>query len=266
MAAGSPVLAAGQTLGVREIAACAAAGHGSVFVRRRLRVALVATGTEIAAAGDTLAAAEIWDVNTPMLEAALASSAVEPVFVLRCHDSRDAIRRALSEAARDADLVITTGGISVGDEDHVKPALRDLGAQILLGGVAVKPGKPVSFGRLGPALWLGLPGNPLSAFLTWTLFGTVLLRALAGATSRHPARRHVVTATAIRRKPGRCELRPAWRIGFDGHGREVVDFEPAVHSARIARLPAADGILLLPAEIDHLPAGALVDFIPFQNC
>jgi molybdopterin molybdotransferase len=266
MAAGSPVLGPGQALGVREIAASAAAGHGSVEVRRRLRVALVATGTEIAAAGDRLADARIWDVNSPMLEAALATPAVDLVSAVRCGDSRDAIRRTLSVAAAGADLVVTTGGISVGDEDHVKPALRELGAEVLFGGVAVKPGKPASFGRLGPALWLGLPGNPLSAFLIWTLFGTALLRALAGVTRGHPGRRHVVTATAIRRKPGRCELRPAWRIGFDGLGREVVDVAPAVHSARIAGLPAADGILLLPAEVDRLPEGALADFIPFESC
>jgi molybdopterin molybdotransferase len=266
MAAGSPVLAAGQVLGIREIAAAAAAGHGSVQLRRRLRVALIATGTEIAAAGDALGPAGIWDVNTPMLVAALSTPAVDLLSVHRCADDRDQLRRVLSDAVAAADLVVTSGGISVGDEDHVKPALRDLGAEILFSGVAMKPGKPVSFGRLGAAHWLGLPGNPLSAFLTWTLLGTGLVRALAGMTSRHPARRHVITASGIRRKPGRCELRPAWRIGFDGHGREVVDFEPAVQSARIARLTAADGILLLPADADWLPEGALVDFIPFQTC
>jgi molybdopterin molybdotransferase len=266
MAAGSQVLAAGQVMGVREIAAAAAAGHSSVEVRRRLRVALVATGSEIVAPGEALGPAGIWDVNTPMLVAALTSPAVDLVSVTRCADDRDALRRHLAEAAACADLVVTTGGVSVGDEDHVKPALRDLGAELLISGVAVKPGKPVSLGRLGPAFWLGLPGNPVSAFLTFTLFGTALVRALSGMTSRHPARRHVTTARSIRRKPGRCELRPAWRIGFDGHGREVVDFEPAVHSARIARLTAADGVLLLPAETDRLPEGALVDFIPFQTC
>jgi molybdopterin molybdotransferase len=266
MVAGAAILPAGHTLGTREIAACAAAGHGSVEVRRRLRVALVATGNEITMAGEARGPARIWDVNTPMLVAALASPSVDLVTIARCGDTRDALRRVLAEAASGVDVLVTTGGVSVGDEDHVTPALRALGAEILFGGVAVKPGKPVSFGRIGSSLWLGLPGNPLSAFLTWTLFGAALLQASAGASHGHPARRHVITARGIRRTPGRCELRPAWRVGFDGHGREVVDFDPTVQSARVARLPGADGILLLPAETDWLPEGALVDFLPFETC
>lgn len=263
MPAGAAVLAAGRTLGVREIAACAAAGHGTVEVRRRLRVALIATGSEIAAAGEALSGAAIWDVNTAMLEAALGTAAIDLVSVRRCGDDRDAVRRILSEAFAGADLVVTTGGISVGDEDHVRPALADLGAGILFSGVAVKPGKPISFGRLGATFWLGLPGNPQSAFLTWALFGTALLRALMGDTSAAPGRRHVVLARGIRRKTGRCELRPARLVGYDGHGREVAESESAIHSARVARLPGTDGFLLLPAEVDCLPDGALVDFLPF---
>jgi molybdopterin molybdotransferase len=266
MAADALILPAGRTLGTREIAACASAGHGSVEVQRRLRVALVATGNEIAIAGEALADARIWDVNTPMLVAALASPSVDLISIVRCDDDRDVVRRVLATPVAGADLLVTTGGISVGDEDHVKPALRALGAEILFSGVAVKPGKPVSFGRIGSTLWLGLPGNPLSAFLTWTLFGAPLVQALAGASDGHPARRHVTTARAIRRKPGRCELRPARRVGFDGHGREVVDFEPTVNSARVAGLPTADGILFLPAEADWLPEGSLVDFLPFPTC
>jgi molybdopterin molybdotransferase len=165
--------------------------------------------------------------------------------------------------AAQADLVITTGGISVGGEDHVKPALSDLGAETLFSGVAIKPGKPVSFGRIGPALWLGLPGNPLSAFVTWHLFGTALLRRLTGQTTPPGSRRHVVTDEKIRRKPGRCELRPATLAGFDGQGREVVRFANATYSGRVGSLPAADGLIFLPAETDSLPAGALVEFQPF---
>jgi molybdopterin molybdotransferase len=265
MAAGHPVLNAGQPLGAREIAACAASGHAAVDVRRSLRVALVATGSEIAAAGDALDAARIWDVNTPMLETALSGPAVDLVSVVRCGDSRDDIGRALTDAARKADIVVTSGGISVGEEDHVKPAFIHLGGEVLFSGVAVKPGKPVSFGRLGSAFWLGLPGNPLSAYLTWTLFGTALLRAMTGGTCV-TRRRHVVLARPLRRNVGRCELRPARLIGFDAQGREVALAEAAVHSARIARLHAADGILLVPAEVDRLPEGALVEFIPFQTC
>ncbi|MGP1358407.1 MAG: gephyrin-like molybdotransferase Glp, partial [Roseicyclus sp.] len=98
------------------------------------------------------------------------------------------------------------------------------------------------------------------------LFGKALLGALSGATSAGAARRNVVTAAGIRRRPGRCELRPARIAGFDGQGREVVVFEEATHSGRVGGLPGVDGLILIPAEADHLPAGALVEFLPFHAC
>ncbi|MCZ7676894.1 MAG: molybdopterin molybdotransferase MoeA [Roseovarius sp.] len=265
MAAGETVLKAGRRLGPREIAACAAAGQGRVVVHRCLRVGLLVTGDEVCQAGTRRDAAQIWDINTPLFSATLAETGAELVAVASGADRREALARQLADIAGRADLVVTTGGISVGEEDHVKPALADLGAEVLFSGVAVKPGKPVSFGRLGRAYWLGLPGNPLSAYVTWQLFGTALVRRLAG---EHPAatpRRHVVTADAIRRKPGRCELRPATLAGFDAEGREVVTFDDAIHSGRVAPLPRADGLILLPAETDVLPAGALVEFQPFSR-
>jgi molybdopterin molybdotransferase len=263
MRAGAIILDAGCRLGPREIAACAAAGAGVIHVRPRLRVALLVTGDEVQMAGAERAAGQIWDVNTPMLTAALANAGLDLVAKVHGADSRTGLARQLEDLARRADLVITTGGISVGEEDHVKPALATLGTVPIFSGVAIKPGKPVSFGRIGGAAWLGLPGNPLSAFVTWHIFGTALVRRLTGDTGVGPARRHVVTGAAIRRKPGRCELRPASIVGFDTHGREVVTFEDATHSGRVSQLPQADGLMFLPADADDLPAGALVEFQPF---
>jgi molybdopterin molybdotransferase len=121
----------------------------------------------------------------------------------------------------------------------------------------------VSFGRIGGAAWLGLPGNPLSAFVTWHVFGAALIRALSGDTGAGPARRHVVTGASIRRTPGRCELRLASLSGFDGQGREVASFDDATHSGRVGGLPHADGLIFLPSDTALLPAGALVEFLPF---
>lgn len=265
LAKGATVLDKGRRLGPREIAACAAAGAGIVGVRRRLRVALLVTGDEVRRAGGAREAAQIWDVNTPMLTASLASTGVDLVATSHGADSLAGLVRQLGDMAAMADLVITTGGISVGEEDHVKPAFTALGGETLFSGVAIKPGKPVSFGRVGTAYWLGLPGNPVSAFVTWQMFGTALIRALTGEGAGAPVRRHVVTATAIRRKPGRCELRPATLAGFDAHGREIVGLEDATHSARVGLLPLADGLIFLPADIESLPAGALVEFQPFRR-
>ena len=263
IAAGATVLDSGCRFGPREIAACAAVGAGVVRVRPRLRVALLVTGDEVRKAGGSRAAAQIWDVNTPMLAAALSGDELELVATAHGDDNRAGLTLQLENMATRADLVITTGGISVGEEDHVKPALAGVGGEIVFSGVAIKPGKPVSFGRIGSAFWLGLPGNPLSAFVTWQVFGTALVRGLAGDAGPGPARRHVITTAAIRRKPGRCELRPATLVGFDTHGREVVTFEDATHSGRVGRLPQADGLMFLSAEAEYLPAGALVEFQPF---
>ncbi|MDM7930652.1 gephyrin-like molybdotransferase Glp [Tabrizicola sp.] len=263
IAKGTPILNPGQRLGPREIAACAASGAGILRIRPRVRVALLVTGDEVRKSGGARKAAQIWDVNTPMLAAALAAAGADIVATAHGADNRGDLVRQLGDMAGLADLVVTTGGISVGEEDHVKPAFAEMGGETLFSGVAIKPGKPVSFGRLGKTFWLGLPGNPLSAFVTWQVFGMALIRGLAGETACPPARRHVVTLAAIRRKPGRCEFRPATLAGFDCHGREVVSFEDATHSSRVGRLPMADGLILLPADADTLPEGALVEFQPF---
>lgn len=265
MAARAVVLAAGQRMGVREIAATAAAGVGIVRVRRKVRAALLVTGNEVQKAGATCEAAQIWDVNTPMLTAALTVAGVEIIATAHGADDRAALARQMAEMASRADLILTTGGISVGEEDHVKPAFADIGGETIFSGVAIKPGKPVSFGQVGTAFWLGLPGNPQSAFVTWQVFGAALLRALGGESDLPPARRHVVTSAPIHHKPGRCELRPATLDGFDALGREVVRFEEATHSARVGRLPHADGLIFLPADAGTLPKGALVEFQPFRD-
>ena len=262
MAAGAIVLDAGRRLGPRDIAACACAGAGVLRVRRRVRATLLVTGDEVRRAGGARDAGHIWDINMPMLSALLDLAGVEIVRAAHGADDRAGLAWQLEEMAASADLVVTTGGLSVGEEDHVKPALTALGGNIVFSGVAIKPGKPVSFGRIGSAFWLGLPGNPLSAFVTWALFGTALVRRLTGETAQ-AQRRHVVTATAIRRKPGRCELRPATLAGFDGEGREVVHFDDTTDSGRVGHLPSADGLIFLPADADMLPEGALVEFQPF---
>ena len=264
MASGATVLDKGQRLGPREIAACAAAGAGILRVRRRLRVALLVTGDEVRRAGGAREAAQIWDVNTPMLTASLAAADVDIVASDHGADNLSGLVRQLGDMAAQADLVVTTGGISVGEEDHVKSAVMALGGKALFSGVAIKPGKPVSVGRIGKAHWLGLPGNPVSAFVTWQVFGLALIRALSGE-GPIPTRRHVVTASPIRRKPGRCELRPVTLAGFDAEGREIVGFEDATHSARIRLLSLADGLMFLPADAECLPAGALVEFQPFHQ-
>ncbi|WP_342456110.1 hypothetical protein [Phaeobacter gallaeciensis] len=121
----------------------------------------------------------------------------------------------------------------------------------------------MSFGHVGRAVWLGLPGNPLSAFVTWQIFGSALFRSLSGAAQRPVRRRHVVLQHTLHHKPGRCELRLARLTGFDSAGREIAEFAEATHSGRVSLLPEMDGLLFIPADTEELPCGALVEFHPF---
>ena len=181
MQAGDAVLPAGRRLGSPDIAALAAAGCAAPRLRRRIRAGLIVTGNEVAP--EAPAPGRIADVNGPMIAAELGRADVDLAGAFHAGDDPEALKDALRRLAGWADLVITTGGVSVGDADLVKPALAALGGQIAFEGVALKPGKPVSAGRLGNALWLGLPGNPVSAFVTWRLFGARLLARLSGDTA-----------------------------------------------------------------------------------
>ncbi len=263
MDAGDVIVPAGRRLTPRAIAAGAAAGADHARVRRRIRVALIVTGDEVA--GGAGSGGAIRDVNGPMLRAALSRPDVSLVEAVHAGDRLEHLAFTLSRLAASADLIVTSGGVSVGTADLVKPALRAAGGSVAFEGVAIKPGKPVSFGRIGAAVWLGLPGNPVAAFTTWSLFGVRILARLSGCTEE-PRRRHAATAAPLHHTPGRCEFRPARIVGFDGQGRETIDCPPSTNSARVSDLASTDGFALIPADVETLPAGGLVEFVPFDGC
>ncbi len=196
-----------------------------------------------------------------MLSAALTQPQLDLVAVEQGLDSRDGLFLQLAEMAGCADLVITTGGISVGEEDHVKRRCLPW---------AVNPfQRRCSQTRQAGVLWLrpgvlaGPAGQSFVCLRDLAAFRNGVGRQLTGEAGQ-TARRHVVTGAAISRKVGRrCELRPATCTGFDGHGREVVTFDAETHSAHVCALPDRDGLIFLPADCDFLPAGALVEFQPF---
>lgn len=262
---GTEILTTGTRMTARAIAAVAASGHGRIPVRRPIRVTLIVTGSEVTSPGARgLNGADIWDVNTPMLHAALMRAGVDLIGIVAVADDRVEICQRLRDAAARSDLIVSTGGVSVGEEDHLHAALRNAGGEIAFAGVAIKPGKPVTLGKLGRALWLGLPGNPQAAFVTWTLFGEAVLAQLSGLGAPALARRNVVLAHPISRKPGRCEIRPARLSGTDGTGRDGIQCAQGGNSGQMTALAAADGLAFLPADADHLPAGALVEFLPLH--
>ncbi|PID36776.1 MAG: molybdopterin molybdenumtransferase MoeA [Rhodobacterales bacterium] len=264
MAPGDRLLSPGTRLGAREIAAAAAGGHGALRVRRRVRVAFLISGDELRPAGEPLEGAQIWDVNNPALAAALHRPDVEVTQMVHGADTAEATRAALMRLSAEADLIITSGGVSVGVADHVKPEFLALGGALLFSKVSIKPGKPVSLGRLRDSYWLGLPGNPFSALATYTLFGRQIVARLTGAAF-DPGVRPVVLAQALRHKPGRAELRLARLTGFDEAGRALAEPASATHSHRVATLSDADGMLMIPAEVAELEAGKMLNFLPFGD-
>lgn len=258
--AGQLLIPDGTLLDWRHIAVLAAQGIAAVSVRRQPRVTLLSSGRELRATGQALAPGEIHDSNLPMLMALLTASGSMVLPMAIVADDAGAMRSALQVAAEGSDLVLTTAGISVGDEDHVRDALRDLGGDLPVLSVAMKPGKPLAAGRLGNAVFIGLPGNPQAALAGAIAFVRPLLARMVGMqdTPRLQAR----AAFDVRRKPGRTEFIPArlrqaeaclWaeRTGPDGSGR----FAPLLEASGLAVLSAQD------ADIRH---GDILAVIPFS--
>lgn len=187
---GEALLRAGDRLTPARLALVGTAGHGTLDVRRKVRVAIAATGDELVAPGAPVGEAQLPETNRLMLAAQLADLPVELVDLGILPDRREALEAAFSGV--DADLVVTSGGASVGDHDLVRPALEAAGAKIDFWKIALRPGKPMMAGRLGDAMVLGLPGNPVSAFVTALLFVRPLIAHLSGARDPLPATRPAI--------------------------------------------------------------------------
>ncbi len=263
LAADETILPAGRMIGPREAAALAASGHATVAVRPRLKVALVSTGSELQEPGAPLAPGQIWDVNRAQLVAALS----QPWIRLTQHsthaDQPERLREAVSRAATTADLIVTTGGISVGDADHMPRIVQEAGGEVQVMKLAMKPGKPFAVGRIGSAIWIALPGNPVAAFVSWTVLGAPIARAMVGSDDIMPKTTSARLGAPVAHKPGRCEYRLAVRAAARvGEGLTVVCMT-GVGSHRTAQLAAADGLVRIPGETADIPDGTLVDFLPF---
>lgn len=260
--AGSRILAPGVRLRAQELGLLASVGIPEVVVTRRLRVAILVTGDELVEPGGTLAAGQIYDSNRYTLGGLLRGLGCEVIDLGNVGDTLDATRRALRKAGREADLVISSGGVSVGEEDHVRAAMESLG-QLALWRVAVKPGKPLAFGRLDDVPFIGLPGNPVSVFVTFALFVAPFIRRMQGQATVLPQSLPVIAGfdwprPGSRREFLRVRLDPAepdkmWARLYPNQGSGV-----------LTSTSWADGLVdVMPGQV--IRSGDRVDYLPFST-
>jgi len=257
--AGDRILAAGEVLTASRLAATAACGIASVSAHRAPRVTIVVTGTELRVPGETLAAGQIYESNGIMLAAALVGAGAVVERLAAAEDTEEALERALTRAL-EADVVVTSGGISVGPHDLVRRVEARLGVEEVFWGVAMRPGKPLSFGTRGRTLVFGLPGNPVSALVGGLLFVRPALLALQGHPSPAPAFRPGTLARDVWPRPERDDFVRA-RIAWTDSG-PVLDPIRGQESHMIVQTTTADAIVHVPAGTDVLPAGARVGYLP----
>ncbi len=252
---GEKLIAAGSSLGPAAIALAGSGNHGTIAVRRRPKVAILSTGSELVPPGSTISGAMLPSSNGPMLAALASRLACEVTDHGAVRDELDLISAAFTRLAPQADIIVTTGGASVGDHDLVLPALEKAGAVIDFWKVKMKPGKPVMIGTLGDTIILGLPGNPVSAYVTATLFLKPLIAHLLGAANPIPPVIAARLGAAVPATGNRAEyLRARWQ---DGLGFPVRSQD----SAGLAALAEADMLIVRPHDAPGLEAGADIEII-----
>jgi len=264
---GAVVLPAGRRLAAQDVALAAAVGLTTLTVRRRVRVALFSTGDEIVEPGSPRPAAALYDANRTLLDGMLdrLGASVTDLGILK--DDAAVLEKAIAEAARSHDLVLTSGGVSTGEADHVRSAVEKVG-RLVFWRVAIKPGRPVAMGVIrgssagASAAFVGLPGNPVAAFVTFARVVRPLLLRLAGAKPEPLTALPVRLAFPYKKKTGRREyVRVALRPGADGTIEAVK--HPQEGAGVITSLTETDGLAELSEDTTNLESGATVGFLSY---
>jgi molybdopterin molybdotransferase len=258
-AAGDAVVPAGRRLTARDIGLAAAANHPWITIHRRPRVAILATGDEIAMPGEPIPPGGIVSSNSHALAALVRASGGEPVVLPIASDTREAVA-AVADAVSGMDMLVTTGGASVGDHDLVIAGLKSRGLELDFWQIAMRPGKPLLFGRLGAVPVLGLPGNPVSALVCSILFLLPALSRLSGLPAAPPPTTRAIAGSALRANDHRADHLRAG-VATDSQGRIVATPFPVQDSAMLRRLALADVLILREPHAPAVPEGTEVPII-----
>jgi len=261
--AGATILHAGRRLRPQDIGLAAAVGRTELAVYRPLDVSLFSTGDEIREPGQDLPDGCVFDSNRHTLIALLDNLGCRVRDLGILPDRPEAIGGALAEARDKSDLIVTSGGMSVGDEDHVKAAVEALGS-LYFWRLAIKPGRPVALGQVGRVPFVGLPGNPVAMMVTFLRIARPVILRLAGATDLSPHAFRVAAGFDHRKKAERRE----WvrvRLEADGDGGWIAAKFPRDGAGILSSMVEADGLIELAEDVTQLKAGTMVDFLPFSE-
>ncbi len=267
LARGSAALSAGRVLRPADLGLLASLGQGEVPVWRRLRVAFFSTGDELRSIGEPLPAGCVYDSNRYTIWAMLQRLGVETIDLGVVRDDPVALRAAFESAAASADAVITSGGVSVGEADHTKKIMAELG-DVLFWRIAMRPGRPMAIGRISngghDAILFGLPGNPVAVMVTFYAFVREALLAMSGATGAAPPMLRAACTTPLRKKPGRTEYQRGIVTRTAG-GRWQVAITGNQGSGILSSMSAANGMVVLHHAQGNVAAGEEVDVLPFDG-
>ncbi len=260
---GDVIVRAGTRLRPQDVGLAASVGRDTLDVFKRLRVAVFSTGDEVRDPSAEAPAGCIYDANRFAVMAMLDRLGIEVTDLGILPDDEAAIAAALGAAADGHHVLMTSGGVSAGEEDHVKAAVEKLGS-IHFWRLAIKPGRPIALGQIGDAAFIGLPGNPVAAMVTFLMIAQPMLRQLSGETGYHAPRLKVATDFPYKKKSGRREwVRVA--LGSDGSGLPVLQKHHSSGAGILTSMAAADGLAEISEDIEKLEAGAMVTYIPFAG-
>ena len=263
IAAGDLILTAGRRLNPADIGLIASLGIAEVSVVRRLRVAFFSTGDELRSIGETLSDGAIYDSNRYTLHGMLERMGADIIDMGVIKDDLEALEEAFAIAAANADVLITSGGVSVGEADYIKEILAKLG-QVDFWKVAIKPGRPLAFGHVGDAVFFGLPGNPVSVMVTFYEFVQPALRKMIGENDAGILTLKARCDSRLKKRPGRVEYQRGI-LQQDGDGNLVVVKTGAQGSGILTSMSQANCFIILPIDSSGIEPGMYVDIQPFSG-